>query len=210
MANDDAITARGGLQAVEMPFGAIRKNYYRLTTSAVAVYLGQPMDLDTNGQVVPAASTTGGTSYILGPVLGFSSDASGKQSLPSAMLDLTKGAYLPGNTNSYVCIADDPNQVFVIQEETTAGGQLTSANIGNTISFGYFGTTSGSTTTGYADCELAAGSVSANNSGGALQIIGLADNMNSDGSYNSVGAYAKWRVRIQQHRLGGRVSGTAV
>ena len=207
MANDDVVAARGGLLPVEYPFGAFRKNYYRLTTSAVAVYLGQPMDMDTNGQVVSASAGTAGTERILGPVIGFAADQAGKPALPSSMLRVDAGPYLPAQTNAYVLIADDPNQIFVIQEATGAT-QLTSANIGNCGTFQYR-TSSGNTTTGYATCELEPIQIAATNSG-AIQVIQLTDQLNSDGTYNALGQYAKWKVRIQGHRLGGRVGGTAI
>jgi hypothetical protein len=204
MANDDLITARGGLLPVNYPMGNYRRNYYRLTTSAAAVFIGQPMDLDTNGQAA-VASTSTANSLILGPVVGFARDSRGKSALPDDMLVLTPGSggYLIGNRNAYVCIADDPNQEFIIQEASTAT-QLTTANIGAQAHFSYLRAASGSTVTGYSAAELNPNvSGATNGSSGALQVIGLADQMNSDGSYNDLGAYAKWRVRISNHRLGG-------
>jgi len=209
MANDDTSAARGGLLPLEQPYGTVRKSYYRLTTSAVAVYIGQPMDLDGQGQVVPALSSTLGTAIMIGPCLGFSSDSRGKMGLPNAMSLITQAAYLPAATDAYVLIADDPNQIFTIQE-ATSGTALSSANVGNSINFGYLrtGLTSGSTVTGYSQAELRRDGVSATAGSGTLMLIGLADNMNSDGTYNSVGDYAKWRVRIQNHRLQNAVAGT--
>lgn len=205
MANDDSANARGGLLPLNYPFGNYRKNYYRLTTSAVAVYIGQPMDLDTNGQATSASSSTANT-LILGPVVGFAADANGKQALPDEMLKVTAGAYLPGLTNAYVCIADDPNQLFVIQE-ATGGTALTTATIGSQAHFTYERSTSGSTITGYSHAELNAVTAGATNgSSGALTIVKLHDNMNSDGTFNALGDYAKWVVRISNHRFGGQSS----
>ena len=204
MANDDASSARGGLLPVGFPFGNFRKNYYRLTTSAAAaVYIGQPMDMDTNGQAVNASISTSNT-LILGPVIGFARDSRGKMGLPDGMLSVTAGPYLPANTDAYVCIADDPNQLFVMQEANSAT-QLTTASVGANSHFIYARSTSGSTTTGYSYAEINPGlSGAVSGTAGALTIVALADNMNSDGSYNSLGAYAKWQVRISNHRLGGQ------
>jgi hypothetical protein len=60
MANDDQASALGGLRPLMQPFGTYKRSYYKLTTSATAaVYVGQPMDLDTNGQATAATVGTG-------------------------------------------------------------------------------------------------------------------------------------------------------
>lgn len=205
MANDDLANARGGLLPMNFPTGNFKKNYYRLTTSAVAVYLGQPMDMDGNGQAVPALAGTDNAAKtagkcILGPVVGFARDAQGKQALPDSLLLITAAGYLPALTNAYVAIADDPMQEFIIQEVSTTT-QLTTAAVGNVISFSYMRTTSGSTVTGYASAELDPATTGAAAGSASLIIQGLTDQMNSDGSFNALGAYAKWRVRIANHRL---------
>jgi hypothetical protein len=199
MANDDQAAARGGLRPSMQPYGTFKRSYYRLTTSAAAVYIGQPMDLDGTGQAVTATAGTALTAMIVGACVGFARDSRGQMGLPNAMSVLTQEAYLPGNTDAYVCIADDPNQEFIIQEAST-GTQLTTADIGTSIGFSYLRSASGSTVTGSSFAELFPIFSSATTSG-ALRLIALGDVMNSDGSFNSLGAYAKWRVRISNHRL---------
>jgi hypothetical protein len=207
MANDDVANARGGLLPVNFPTGNYKRNYYRLTTSASAVYIGQPMDLDSNGQVVPAlagsdnAAKTSGK-CILGPVVSFARDANGKAALPDVLLTLTASAGLPGMTNCYVGICDDPNQEFVIQEASTTT-QLNTSNIGNIVGFSYLRSTSGANLTGYSYAEIDPATATTAAGSGSLLLQGLTDNFNSDGTYNALGAYAKWRVRIANHRLGG-------
>lgn len=208
MANDDQIAARGGLRPSTQPYGTVKRSYYRLTTGAFAVYIGQPMDLNSNGEVGLAASNTAASTFILGPALGFSSDSRGQNGLPSGMTVLTQEAYLPAYTNAYVCIADDPNQEFIIQE-ASSGTQLTTANIGQNCGFEYIRGSSGSTVTGASYAELYAPFLTAASSA-SLRVVGLADNMNSDGTYNSVGAYAKWRVRINTHRLNPTADGAVI
>lgn len=193
MANDDVIAARGGLLPVGFPFGNFKKNLYRLTTSATAaVFIGQPMDLDANGRVVPAGT---GDNPILGPALGFLDTA--KAGIPSAMTSLSQGGYLPANTDAYVVVCDDPNQEFMLQEDT-GGSVLTEGNIGNNGSFIYR-TSSGSTTTGLSTAELDRSTVTTGTAG-ALRVVGLHDYVNSDGTNNSWGNYAKVRVKIAYHR----------
>lgn len=200
MANDDYSSARGGLRPSMQPYGTVKRSYYKLTTSTtVGVYVGQPMDLDGNGQAIPAVCGTAITVAIVGPCIGFARDSRGQMGLPNAMSVLTQEAYLPANTDAYVCIADDPNQEFIIQEAST-GTALDTSNIGNSIGFTYARSTSGSNVTGSSYAEVPP-FFAGTGTGGPLRLVALHDNMNSDGSYNTVGAYAKWRVRISSHRL---------
>lgn len=196
MANDDVIRARGGLLPVQYPFGAFKKSYYRLTTGVAAanIFIGMPVDLDTNGRAVPWAGPVANLS-LLGTIVGFA-DTDGA-ALPSAMETTTAGAFLPGNTDAYVMIADDPNQEFFLQEDT-GGAVLTEASIGNTFDLIYR-SSSGDTTTGYATVELDR-STAGTGTGGIVQLVNLGRNMNSDGTINSFGNFAKCVVRIARHR----------
>lgn len=213
MANDDQVSALGGLRPVSQPYGTIKRSYYRLAAAATGtnIYIGQPVDLDGAGHAVTASlNGTGATVFYVGAVVGFSKDASGKQGLPNGMSVITQGAYFPGGVEgAYVCVADDPNQEFIIQEAST-GTALGTGNIGQTAGFIYTTrATSGDTLTGSSYAELSPGDVSATTSG-PLQLVGYADNLNSDGSMNGPGAYAKWRVRIRNHRLAAFVAGTNI
>lgn len=199
MANDNSIEARGGLLPVKYPFGSFRVNLYKLTTSATTdVYIGQPMIQDANGQCAPLA-TMASNNRCLGPALGFLD--TNKASIPSGMASLSQGAYLPKNSDAYVAICDDPNQLFVIQEDT-GGSALTASNIGNTCQPAY-NATSGSTVTGYSTVQLDRSTVGAD-TGGMFRLVALADYVNSDGSMNAAGNYGKWIVSIQQHNLGDK------
>lgn len=197
MANDDAIRARGGLLPVDFPFGNFKKQYYRLTTgaSAVNVFIGMPVDLDANGRAVPIELTTSNNT-LLGTVVGFID--TNMEALPTAMETTQAGAYLPGNTDAYVLVCDDPQQEFVLQEDT-GGSALTESNVGNNANMLYR-STSGDTTTGYATAELDRSSAGTG-TGGLLMIKGLHRQMNSDGTQNSAGNYGKWIVRIVRHRF---------
>lgn len=200
MANDDWIAARGGMLPMEYPYGAFRKNVYKLTTSAVAVYMGQPMDMDANGNAVPAGTGTGTTiNFLLGPVVGFIDP--NQAGLPSAMFSLTQGPYLPALTDANVLIADDPDQIFIMQVNTD-GTAMTTAGLGNAVTFAYR-SSSGNNTTGYSTAEVSELSFTISGTGN-LQVLGLLPLKNSDGSTNTVGDLAKVKVRILTHRFGFR------
>jgi len=206
MANDDVIAARGGLLPVGYPYGNTRVNYYKLTTAATGdgIYIGEPMDLDSNGGCV-RATTAADNTFVLGPALGFL-DAN-KAGVPSGMTDLSQAGYLPSNKDAYVAIADDPNQLFTIQADTS--GTISQADIGQYCRFTHR-SSAGNSVTGYSTAELLT-SDSAADTGGCLQIVNLADNINSDGTLNT-GAlnYCKAIVKIGHHRLGGNPTNTAI
>lgn len=209
MANDNSLVARGGLRPVETPYGGLKLGLYKLTTNAtVGVFIGAPMDLDSNGQCV-LATTGSDLTFILGPAMGFV-DSTTKGGLPESMTSLSQGAYLPANKDAYVMIADDPNQVFVIQCDTSANAAAT--DIGSTARFTVGSSISGNgnTTTGSSYAELLGSDIAAD-TGGSLKIVGIYDRINSDGTQNTAGAnYVKLRVKIYRHRLSddGRTDST--
>lgn len=198
MANDDNVKARGGLLPVDFPHGNFKKQYYLLTTGAAAlnVFIGMPVDLDANGRATPNIEWTNSNNTCLGTIVGFAD--TNFAALPTAMETTQAGAYLPGNTDAYVLVADDPNQDFVIQEDT-GGTALTASEVGNNAN-PVFRATSGDTTTGYATLELDRSSAGTG-TGGILLLKGVHRYMNSDGTNNAPGNYAKWIVRIVRHRL---------
>lgn len=201
MANDDQIRARGGLLPVDYPFGSYKKSYYRLLTSAAAgVYIGQPMAAQATGDVAPLALANS-SCVCIGSVVGFADlDLA---ALPSVMETTQAGAYLPANTDAYVLIADDPDQDFMVQEDT-GGSALTIANLfGNAAMI--YRTSSGDNTTGYSTAELDRSSAGTG-TGGFLMLKNVHRQINSDGTLNSPGNYCKWIVRITSHQFGNFVA----
>ena len=203
MANDDYIATRGGLLPVQLPYGTTRLGLYKITTNAtVGFYLGQPVDLEAGGGVVAAGVTT--TSPILGPVLGFLD--SKYAGIPSANTTLTSAPFLAANTDAFAVVADDPNQLFVIQEDT-GGTALTAAEVGSWFTLTPR-TSSGNSVTGQSTFELDRSTV-VQTTAGQVMLVDLATNMNSDGTDNSYGNFAKLTVKIARHRLAfvGAVAG---
>ena len=198
MANDDTAAARGGLLPVNFPLGNFKKTLYRVLTSAVAadnIYLGQLMDADVTGRATFALEVTASGGATIGPVVGFLD--TNKAAIPSGMLTTTAAPYLPGQTDGYVVVCDDPFQDFVIQEDT-GGSALAETNIFNNVNPVYR-SSSGNSTTGYSTLELDRSSAGTG-TGGLLMIKALGDQMNSDGTRNAAGNYGKWIVQIVRHR----------
>lgn len=196
MANDERTGL--GLRPLNQPYGTFRVNYYRANT-AVNMFRFQPVALNNSGQV--QVKSIADMSGMLGVIVGFL-DAS-KGSLPSDMTSLSLGAYLRSGNDSFVAVADDPNQEFVIEADTGGGtiGSLNSA--GQTISFVYQNgtTTDGNVTTGIANVLLDS-STTATSTAGILTLVRPFDRVNQDGTINSPGNFEKWVVYINSHQKG--------
>ena len=194
MANDQSSSL--GLRPIKQPFGTIQIGYYRANTGQ-AMFRYQPVVLNNSGQVQVAAIAA--LSPILGSVVGFL-DAN-KASIPAFMDSLSEGPYLPASpgANAWVAVADDPNQLFILEEDT-GGTLIGSANSsGQTVRFTYLATT-GNTTTGVGNVVLDRSTIAAT-TGEILTLVGPSDNVNQDGTYNDLTlASAKWLVRINSHQ----------
>ena len=199
MSNDASSSL--GLRPVNQPYGSRRIGVY-VANTAQAIYLYQPVALNNSGQVEVAALAD--LTQILGTVVGFLD--TDKAALPSSMLTTSAAPYLQASKDAYLLVTDDPNQQYILEEDT-GGSALTISNVGNTGNFVYLATT-GSTTTGVSTTVLDRSSVSAG-TGGIFQLLAVADNVNSDGSKNAVGNNGKWIVQIYHHQLNGKV-GTPV
>ena len=193
MANDQGKSY--GVRPLTSPSSPPQILYYRVETSATLQYFrGQFVVVNSNGRVQPVTAVASGGQLISGVTWDFLDDnLSGP---PSAMLSLTQGGFLPANTPGFAGVIYNPDQLYVMEEKS--GGSAISVNsIGTGASFTYIATT-GNTTTGWANVVV-------NNSGvGAttqnlLQLMGVYNIINNDGTINEPGAYCKWVVRIMRH-----------
>lgn len=192
-----------GLRPIDQPFGAIRANYYEAVTSA-ALYMFQPVDLDANGRVVFAGANSG-ANRILGSILGFADDS--YCPLPNPYLSANAGLGYTANSAGLikVLVADDPNQYFVI-EENTGGTALDAQSIGLGCSLTYYGSASGSTVNGVANVQLLRATASTDQAvGNQLRLIKKWDKPD-----NAFGNYCKWIVKIDLHRYTANSAGTFV
>lgn len=158
----------------------------------VALYIGDPVKSsgtsDANGrQGIVLGATTGG---LRGVIVGLGT-SEGLIANP-ANLDITYRPAAATTKDWYALVADDPNIVFEIQEESVAS-QLTAAEIGlNQISVSGTGN-------GFVSGWLLAGTTTASAAATAtlqLKLLGLARRHG-----NAFGAYAKHLVQINVHEL---------
>lgn len=192
MAND----ARAiGLIPIRQPYGSMRVGYYRANTGQ-NIFRGQVVALNNSGQVQVADVVA--NTPALGVVVGFL-DAT-QSGLPSDMTSLNQGAFLESNNDAFVAVTDDPQQLYLVQEET-GGSALTVADVGAGFLLTYE-TTTGNTTTGYTTLGLDRSTITTGTDG-LVQAIAIQNIINQDGTTNAPGDYCKWVVRIANHQLNG-------
>ena len=198
MANDDY--ARG-LVPINWPKTAV--HYYRIGT-ATDVFLGEAVDLASTGFITNAIDvTTAGIVQAIGVAVGFAGPLKKGLACDDPFLDVSDLSTLASGLEAgdrWVAVADDPNQVFIIQGDT--GGTIAGiANVGETAACIYRAGGSGNTTSGWANLEMDASSNAAS-TGQLLRIVGIHDAVNVDGTENTgVANYCKFQVRILRHRL---------
>ena len=208
MANDNV--ARG-LVPLNWPSNT-PVHYYRVATNN-NMFLGELVDISSTGYVTNAIDvTSAGTIIAIGVAVGFAGPfkkglVGGNDPYLKAA-DLTTLAAGLEAGDRYVAVADDPNQLFVIQGDT-GGSMATVAAQGESAALIYR-STSGSTATGWANLELDASS-NATGATQAVRLIQLHDVVNTDGSMNVGSAnYAKWVVKILNHRNSNAAVSAAV
>lgn len=185
MANIDAprgfrpVKYKGG-----RPYNGATNKYYIPSTDATNIFIGDPVRLagtgDTAGNYPTIALSTGSTATTgksIGVVQGF--DPVTGVTTPNLNV-----IYRAASTAMYAFVADDPDLVFEVQEDSV-GNNLAATEIGNNVNFTT--ATAGSTTTGLSGVELDSSSKATT----ALQcrILGLADRPGND-----LGTNAKWLV----------------
>ena len=189
MANDDF--ARG-LVPLNTNGGRTVNAHYYLATTATDLAIGMPVTLVT-GRATRAAVT--GAVPCLGAIIGFSKNKGGSNELKPwlKVSDLSSDDW-------YVQVADDPDQEFYIQEDT-GGTALTATAPQLTIS-GVYQTTSIDTISGVARLEIDA-STAVLTTAQTFKILRLHDVVNTDGTQNALGDYAKWVVMFMHHQKSG-------
>ena len=163
---------------------------------------GAPYNGAANRYYVPASD---GTAIFVGDLvkLGGSADADGIPSaIQAAAGDTVIGVcvgvvavthesttYREASTERYIFVADDPELLFSVQEDSV-GGALAAANVGQNADV-VVG--SGSTFTGFSGMELDSSTAATGTA--QLRIVRLDPKPD-----NEIGTNANWLVRIVEHR----------
>jgi hypothetical protein len=173
--------------ATGQPYNGAANIYYVPSNYATALYIGQPLIAtgasDANGIPVVQTATAGTGNYILGPMVGIVDGG-------DPVVAVTQGLpiYHPASTAQYILVADDPNLLFVAQEDSV-GGAITVATAGTKNIDLVAG--AGSNVTGYSGWMLDSNTVG---TGATLQMRIVQGLQEAD---NTMGQdYAKWLVRM--------------
>jgi hypothetical protein len=168
--------------------GKANRYYVPATDTDAAIYLG--------GLVKPAGSADSrGVMSVTGnvstgnPVVGVVVAIEPLGGVGGTGRDAT--IYRANSTERYVLVADDPNLLFVVQDD---GAAVPTAGIVANVA-DLTGFTSGSTVTGFSAIEISMATISA--AGDAtedIMIFGLDDTPD-----NAIGINADWLVRLNNH-----------
>lgn len=186
MANIDAPS---GLKPVRYrsgaPYNGAATRYHVPSSEANNIFIGDLVSVtgtggETDGRGVrPEVTQTAAGAAAIGVVVGF-------ENLTSDNLSRT---HRPASTAGYLLVADDPDLVFEVQEDSD-GGALAATNIGQNADI-VVGT--GNTLTGTSAAQLDSSTAAGAN--GQLRIVNLSTRVG-----NEIGANAKWLVFINEHQ----------
>lgn len=163
------------------PYNGAANLYFIPSTDSTAVFLGDAVksagSADADGVATVAQAAAGDA--VRGVVVGFQPDPDNLSSL-----------YRAASTDRYVWVADAPDIVCEVQEDSV-GGALAATEVGNNADI-VVGT--GSTTTGTSAMEL--DSSTAGTTAAQLRILGLVQRED-----NEIGTNAKLLVAFNEHEL---------
>lgn len=190
------INAPFGLRPINMngtPYTGQLTLYNVPSSLGTAVFIGDPViptgDGDAYGVAGVTLATAGTSNFLIGSVV---SVVNGPAAGANATVPITQNStiYRPASTNGYVLVADDPNVLFAIQEDSV-GINLAATDIGRNISLV---SGAGSTVTGASGWML--DSSVTNTTSLQMRLMRL---LRVPG--NAIGTYAQWICRINQHSL---------
>lgn len=159
------------------------------TSQNFNIFLGDPLvplgGTDAFGVPLVGIATAGAGNNILGSMLGICNGPAGSGFTVTRDLPV----YRQATILNYALISDDPNQLYVVQEDSV-GGSISAAIAG--FANGNLVAGAGSTVTGLSGWQLQSSSVTAvANPTFQVRILGL-----SRGPDNAIGTNADWVIRI--------------
>jgi hypothetical protein len=173
------------------PYSGAVRTYYVPASNPTALYIGDPVVLitnssDGNGIQTVQIATAGDSNMVLGAFQGITNNAGGAV----ITLQQTQPVYLPASQAAYVVVSDDPDLLYVIQEDGAAGAAMVSGASGRN-----------------ANLLSGTGSIYSAQSGWTMQTSSLATTpahqlriiqLLQQPADNAVGQYARWLVKLNQ------------
>ena len=168
------------------------KMYPMAAAYAQALYIGDPMVLNTSGVATIASAGTGG--IIIGAALGF---------FTSEFAPLTY-SYHPSATagSNFVLIADDPRQLYSMQEDSVGGSQALTAAGGN---MNLIDNDGGSTVNGLSGWEINSSDTPGATAADQVRLIEVERRPG-----NAIGTNCRWVVRINNHQGSAGIVGVGL
>ena len=191
MANADAAF---GLRPVRYrsgaPYNGAANRYFVPATDGTAIYVGGLVKLagaaDANG-IATVTGNVATSEVVVGVVVG----------VEPVTQDST--TYRVASTARYVFVADDPDLVFIVQEDSV-GGALAGTAVGGTADL--IGFTAGSISSGRSTIEIDSSTATTGAGDEDVQILGL-----WQAPDNEIGTHAVWEVRLLNHMFAGDAAG---
>lgn len=200
MANTNAPSGLSPVQYLNgSPWNGQARRYYIPSTDGNAYAIGDPVatlgaGADANGVSGVVLATAGTGNAIRGVIVSGGGLKYGGPSADPGNLDTT---VIPATKTHayYVMVADDPNIIFEVQEDSVTSN-IAAEDVGENINL-VAGTNSGYLSGWMLDSNSAA-------TGATLQckLLGLVQR-----SDNVIGQYAKWLVKINNHEFSAGVAG---
>ncbi|MDB5607792.1 MAG: hypothetical protein JWP25_4692 [Bradyrhizobium sp.] len=178
--------------------------YFVPASYATALYPGDPVDIisssnDANG--IPAVKLATVGSPILGVVVGI---INGGDMGSMTAVTRDQPIYHPASTAQYLAIADDPNLLFMTQDDASAQATAPTLWAGKNANL-VSGT--GSTVGGYSGWQMAASTVATTNTLDVKIIRPLQQADNTIGSAANTNMNAKWLVKLNNSRFANLIAG---
>lgn len=176
------------------PWSGQARTYYIASGDTNAYAVGDPVDLANSGDGNGVPGVT--AANVAGPYVGVIVGVGRYETLMADPSNLDSFVIPATKTHSYyVMVVDDPQVLFSVQEGNTTT-YLTAASVGLNANL-YAGTNNGF----FSGITLDNSTAATTNTLG-VKIMGLVRSID-----NAYGQYAKWLVRLNNHRLANQVAG---
>ena len=172
------------------PYNGAGNAYHVPASYGTAIYPGDPVIIvtdasDANGVPTVSLATAAGGAYTIGPCVGVVPYGE-----PTVAVTRDSTRYHAASTAGYILVADDPDLLFEIQEDSV-GGVMTVGAVGRNADF-ISGT--GSTVTGNSGWMLDSSTLATTNTL-QMRIVKAVTRPDNDPTLD----YAKWLVSINLH-----------
>jgi len=189
------------------PYNGSANIYYKAAGYGTALYVGDPVvthsaSNDANGVPAVQIAVSNTVPGMVGVVVGISDGGPLAATPVTVTRDLP--IYSPASTAQYLLVADDPNLLFMIQDD--ASSQATAPNLWPGLN-AHFVSGTGSTVTGYSGYQLLASSVATTGTLDLKIIRGLNQADNVISSVANTNMNAKWLVRVNRHEYVNQTAG---